>query len=73
MHALSLLFLVLTLMAIVKVSSIPLTVTAVVELLQNPPQDRVINLPPVRPKAGDVYIYSPGDEAAKKCIKLSIG
>ena len=48
----------------VKVSSVPL-------LLHNPPQDRVINHLPVRPKAGDVYIYSPGDEAAKKGIKCT--
>ena len=52
--------------AVVKVSASPLPITTVVELLNNPPQDSVITLPPVQPKAGDVYIYSAGNDTAKK-------
>ena len=57
---------ILIMMVTVKVSSNPLSITAAVELLQNLPEDRIINLASVRPKASDVYIYSPGDEKAKK-------
>ena len=47
-----------------QVCTTPLAISEVVTLLQNPPEDRVPNPPPVTPKAGEIYIYS--SEAAKE-------
>ena len=49
-----------------KISSTPLAINTVVRLLQNPPQDSVCYVPPARPKAGEVYIYSDGGNDDKK-------
>ena len=49
-----------------KVSSTPLSITEVVELLQNPPEDGLSTLPPAKPSAGEVYLYTHGDDTSKK-------
>ena len=40
-----------------KVSLEPLEVAEAVSLLENPPEDAICDLPPVKPKAGEIYIY----------------
>ena len=44
-------------LSVYRVSTTPLAVSEVVTLLQNPPEDSVSDLPPVTPKAGEIYIY----------------
>ena len=51
---------------VLKVSVCPLAISTAVELLQNPPEDSVSTLPPVKPKAGEVYLYTPGKDVSKK-------
>jgi len=36
----------------------PLSVSEVVEMLRNPSEDKVSSLPPVKPKAGEVFIFN---------------
>lgn len=45
-------------LAAYRVCSTPLGISEVVSLLKNPPEDGVSNLPPAKPKAGEIYIYS---------------
>ena len=49
-----------------KVSACPLAISTAVELLQNPPEGTVSTLPPVKPKADEVYLYTPGKDVSKK-------
>ena len=51
-------------LTVYRVCATPLAVSEVVTLLQNPPEDGVSNLPPVTPKAGEIYIYR--SDAAKE-------
>ena len=44
-------------LTVYRVCATPLAVSEVVTLLQSPPEDGVSNLPPVTPKAGEIYIY----------------
>ena len=55
-----------------KICFSPLNVEIVVKLLQNPPQSSISTLPSVKPKAGEVYVYSDGGDDDKKgvCRKL---
>ena len=52
----------------------PLNIGTVVNLLQNPPQSSISTLPPVKPKGGEVYVYSDGGDDDKKgvCSQLFI-
>ena len=43
----------------------PMTVTEVASLLEDLPEEKVSTLPPVRPKAGEIYIYRPNKETEK--------
>ena len=51
-------------LTVYRVCTTPLAISEVVTLLQNPPEHGVSNLPPVTPKAGEIYIYR--SEAAKE-------
>ena len=51
-------------LTVYQVCATPLAVSEVVTLLQNPSDDGVSNLPPVTPKAGEIYIYR--SDAAKE-------
>ena len=51
---------------VAKVSASPLAVSTVVELLKNPPKEAISSLPPVKPKAGEAYLFSPGGNVLKK-------
>ena len=51
---------------VARVSARPVAISTVVELLTNPSEETVSNLPPVKPKAGEVYVYSPGKDLSKK-------
>ncbi len=44
----------------------PLSITEVVNLLQNPPEDGMSTIPPARPQAGAVFLYTHGDDTSKK-------
>lgn len=48
-----------------RVSSKPMAAAEVATLLRNPPEEVVSNLPPVRPKGGEMYIYRPNREEEK--------
>ena len=50
-----------------------LTITDVIELLENPPDpEKVIHEPPQRPKAGQVYLYSSEQNPDKRSKFLII-
>ena len=53
-------------LTVYRVCGTPLAVyrRSILALLQNPPEDGVSNLPPVTPKAGEIYIYR--SDAAKE-------
>ena len=42
-----------------QVSVVVLPLTKTVNLLENPPDDRITTLPPAKPKGGEVYLYKP--------------
>ena len=35
------------------------------KILDDPPSDKVSNLPPVKPKGGEVYLFKPADDSQK--------
>ena len=39
------------------VSAIPLTISEVVDYLKDPPAEQVNSIPPVEPKAGEMYLF----------------
>lgn len=45
-----------------------LTVSKILDLLLNSESYTVSTVPPVRPKAGEVYLFSPGDKTKAKGI-----
>jgi len=45
-------------LSVVKPAFSPLTNSEAKQLLENPPKDKVSTIPPILPKAGEVYIYS---------------
>ena len=49
-----------------KVCNIPLPISEVIKVFQDPPEEALSTLPPVKPKAGDIYIYKPADECQQK-------
>ena len=46
-------------LSVFRVSSSPLAISDLVSLLKKPPEDGVSTLPPVKPKAGEVYSETP--------------
>ena len=48
-----------------KVSASPLSLFEVVGYLANPPTEFLNPLPPVKPKAGEVFLYKASEEACK--------
>ena len=53
-------------LSVFRVSSSPLAISDVVSLLKKkPPEDRVSTLPPVKPKAGEIYLYKSNTEEQK--------
>ena len=45
------------------VCSTPLGIFEVVSLFKNPPEDELSTLPPVRPKAEEIYLYRRGKDS----------
>ncbi len=52
-------------LTVFRVCATPLTISEVVSVLQNPPEDAVSTLPPVKPKAWVVYICRRDKETEK--------
>ena len=48
-----------------QVSLAVLPLTKIVNLLENPPGDRITNLPPAKPKEGEIYIFKPKCDTEK--------
>lgn len=46
------------LVPVIKVQTSPLLISEVKLLLEDPPKDKVSEIPPCSPKGGEVYIYS---------------
>ena len=55
-----------------RVSTNPLVIYDVVKLLEDPPEGAANNLPPVRPKAGEIYLYKSSDNSQKGIYYICI-
>ena len=49
------------------VSAIPLTISEVVDYLKDPPAEQVNSIPPVEPKAGEMYLFQGSGVKKGKC------
>ena len=49
------------------VSAIPLTISEVVDYLKDPPAGQVNSIPPVEPKAGEMYLFQGSGVKKGKC------
>jgi len=60
--------------SVVKLAFSPLTNSDAKALLENPPEDKISTIPPVLPKAGEVYIFSFTDSSCKGilCVHSAI-
>ena len=47
------------------VCTTPLPISEVTKLLQDPPEEGISSLPPVKAKAGEIYLYKPRDDLHK--------
>ena len=48
-------------------SAIPLTISEVVDYLKDPPAEQVNSIPPVEPKAGEMYLFQGSGVKKGKC------
>ena len=56
-----------------KTSLFPLAINEVTNYLEHPPSELTISLPPVKPKAGEIFLYKPEDGGTKGIAIIIIG
>ena len=60
-------------LVVFRASATPLSVSEVVQLLKNPPEEAISTLPPAKPKGGEIYIYKDDDNANGKLVMHGVG
>jgi len=53
-----------------RIATSPLTISEVVEILTNPEREKVSFLPPVKPKGGEIFLFSPTTPSQRGSYKL---
>ena len=61
---------IMSVSTVFRVQETPLPIPEVVSILKNPPVDGISNLPPAKPKAGEIYIFQSDDNTKHGMLNM---